>query len=426
MPATFDACTLDAARVAALDDEVIDWRYKSVPESVVGQHLGQIAEGGLNLFRDWPMPALTLLERPLASNVAAMADWCRQQGVLLAPHGKTTMAPQIFARQVAAGCFALTCATPWHLRVYRHFGVSRILYANELVEASALAFVASELRRDPGFTLLCLVDSTAAVEALTRGLAGSPRPVDVLIEIGLDGARTGCRTLEQALIVANAAAAAPQLRVAGVECFEGLAQATGNGSTMEAVDGFLERAAQAFVEIDAAGLMQTEPIVTAGGSAWFDRVVATFAPLPATTVLRSGCYVTQDGGFYDDTSPLGARAAGEATLRNALEIWGAVLSRPEPTLCVASFGRRDVPFDQGLPTPVAAVRAGARRPLDGCAVIALSDQHAHIRIPADVDLRPGDLVGATISHPCGAFDRWRLIPVVDDAANVVDAVLSVF
>ena len=36
------------------------------------------------------------------------------------------------------------------------------------------------------------------------------------------------------------------------------------------------------------------------------------------------------------------------------------------------------------------------------------------------------LVGCGISHPCTAFDKWRLIPVVDDDYTVVDAVLTFF
>jgi D-serine dehydratase len=141
-------------------------------------------------------------------------------------------------------------------------------------------------------------------------------------------------------------------------------------------------------------------------------------------VIRSGCYVTQDGGHYDRVSPLGSARGGP--LRNAMEVWGVVLSRPEPGLAVTSFGRRDVPYDMGLPAPVWLARDGERRPLEGCETIALSDQHGHVRVPADLDIRPGDLLGATISHPCGAFDRWRLLPVVDDAYDVVDAVTTVF
>ena len=59
---------------------------------------------------DLPTPVMVLLRDPLADNIAAMAAWCAERGLLLAPHGKSTMAPQIFERQLAAGAWALTCA----------------------------------------------------------------------------------------------------------------------------------------------------------------------------------------------------------------------------------------------------------------------------------------------------------------------------
>ena len=38
----------------------------------------------------------------------------------------------------------------------------------------------------------------------------------------------------------------------------------------------------------------------------------------------------------------------------------------------------------------------------------------------------GALVGARIVHPCTAFDKWRLVPLVDDDYTVVDAIRTFF
>jgi D-serine deaminase-like pyridoxal phosphate-dependent protein len=54
------------------------------------------------------------------------------------------------------------------------------------------------------------------------------------------------------------------------------------------------------------------------------------------------------------------------------------------------------------------------------------DQHAFLKVGAGATLKVGDLVGCGISHPCTAFDKWRLIPVVDDGYVVIDAVLTYF
>ena len=59
-------------------------------------------------------------------------------------------------------------------------------------------------------------------------------------------------------------------------------------------------------------------------------------------------------------------------------------------------------------------------------VQGLDDQHAYLSVPPDCGLAPGDLVCLGISHPCTAFDKWRVIPVIDDEYRVVDAVHTFF
>jgi D-serine deaminase-like pyridoxal phosphate-dependent protein len=143
-------------------------------------------------------------------------------------------------------------------------------------------------------------------------------------------------------------------------------------------------------------------------------------------VLRSGCYVTHDTRFYEGLSPLGARATGAERLRPALEAWGAVLSRPEPGLALLLLGKRDAAHDIDLPMPFAVRGRDGLRAAEGLEVVDLNDQHAFVRVPPADPLAVGDLVGCGMSHPCTAFDKWRLIPVVDDDYAVVDAVHTFF
>src|ERR1035437_10286046 len=60
---------------------------------------------------DFILTVLVLREAALRQNIAAIAGYCASAGVGLAPHGKTTMAPQLFARQLAAGAWGMTAAT---------------------------------------------------------------------------------------------------------------------------------------------------------------------------------------------------------------------------------------------------------------------------------------------------------------------------
>ena len=202
----------------------LDWHYKGLPLDLGEIELADIGKPGSTCWATYDAEVMVLLRDPLADNIAAMAAWCAERDLLLAPHGKSTMAPQIFERQLAAGAWGAHVRDPWHLRVCREVGVQRVVYANELVEPAALRYVAAELARDPAFEIYCLADSVAGVEIMQRELAaaGAPRPINVLVEVGHEGGRCGCRTVEEAVAVAEAISAAPLLDLAGVEAFEGL------------------------------------------------------------------------------------------------------------------------------------------------------------------------------------------------------------
>jgi len=413
--------------LGSLLDEPIDGRYKAFP-AAEGVTIGAVGRMGWNLLRgDLLLPALVLKESALAHNIALMARWCEERGILHAPHGKTTMAPQLFERQLDAGAWAMTAATASQVRTYRAFGVRRILLANELVETAALRWLARELAGDPELDFYCLVDSVAAVESMTEALSGSERPVQVLVEIGFEGGRTGCRTIAEAVDVAAAVARSPALELVGTEGYEGIIGGDRSDSAIAAVDDFLRRLRDATVELerrDAFGGRESV-IVSAGGSAYFDRVAEMLGAdwsfdRAIDLVVRAGGYVTHDVGLYERSSPLARE------LRPALEAWGAVLSRPEPGLALVGLGKRDVSHDVDLPLPQLVQGPDGLRKATGIAVTGLNDQHAYVRVSPDDPLGVGDLLACGISHPCTAFDKWRLIPVVDDDYTVIDAIATFF
>ena len=388
---------------------------------------------------DFTLPLLVLKDSALTHNAAAMARWCADAGVLLAPHGKTTMAPQLFARQLAAGAWGITAATIGQVQVYRSFGIERILLANELTDPAGIAWLAGQLTTDPGWECYTYVDSVAGVELLAAELraAGAGRPLPVLVELGFPGGRTGCRTPDEALAVAEQVRRTAGLALAGVAGYEGGLGRDASQASLDAVAGFCselrELAGRLPGEPGAAGASDRPGwIVSAGGSVYFDIVVRELtAALPGaassapTVVLRSGCYLTHDHGLYAAIGP-GAGRGGPALIP-ALELWAGVLSGPEPGLVLASAGRRDVSFDQGMPVPLRLRRRdGSEVPADAMTVTRLDDQHAYLSVPADAAVAPGDLVCFGISHPCTTFDKWRAIPVVDDADRVIDVVHTFF
>ncbi|HUD35247.1 MAG TPA: hypothetical protein VMR14_00010 [Streptosporangiaceae bacterium] len=456
--------------MSQLDDRIEALRHQAIAPTQKG--FGSIAAGrtvtaaGLEAQRppalggQFTMPLLVLRDSALRHNASAMASWCADAGVLLAPHGKTTMAPQLFARQLAAGAWAMTAATISQVHVYRSFGVERILIANELTDPAGITWLGGELSADPSWECLAYVDSVAGVELLDAGLraAGAARALPVLVELGFLGGRTGCRSVEGALDVAAAVERAGRLVLAGAAGYEGGLGNDSEPATLAAVADYCGRLRQlgyAIADRVAAaakgaadhqgaggaavgGPRGAAPIVSAGGSAYFD-VVATELTRPGgpgepggpgggpppAVVLRSGCYLTHDHGEYAEIGPT-VRKAGPA-LRPAIELWAPVLSCPEPGLALACAGRRDVSFDQGMPVPLRIRRAdGTIEDAGPLSVRRLDDQHAYLAVPDGGGLSPGDLVGFGISHPCTTLDKWRVIPVVDDDYQVIDAVHTFF
>ncbi|MFC4909077.1 alanine racemase [Actinomadura gamaensis] len=410
---------IDGDAVAALRDERLDWRFQAVPADAHGRTVGEYL-ASRPVLGDLGTPLLTLDAAALDHNLALMAAWTDRAGVEFAPHGKTTMAPQLWKRQLDAGAWGITLANLPQLRVARAFGVRRLQLANALLDPAGLAWISAELDRDPQFEFLTWADSVRTVELMDAVLRelGATRPLDVCVELGGRDGRTGARTLDEAEAVADAVRAAPTLRLAGVAGYEGTFAHDASDASVDLVDAYLRRVADLYGRL-AFAFEVDAPVVTAGGSAYFDRVVGVLGDLPsARVVLRSGAYVIHDDGFYRGISPL-ARAEGER-FRSAMHGWGRVVSRPERDLALVDTGKRDLPFDEGLPEPQ-LVRGRGPGPVERAHVSALADQHTFLR---DADVEVGDVVRFGLSHPCTAMDKWQLVPVVASADEEDPAVVD--
>lgn len=409
---------------------------KGFPLSAPPMAVGEVAAQGWNLLAgDLPLPIAVLHRDALAHNIAWMQRYARHQGVDLAPHGKTTMSPELFARQLAAGAWGITFANVFQLRVGVFAGVRRALIANQAVQPVELAAIDALRRAHDGLRVVFLVDSAAqlaGIEAWHAARADAPAPFEVLLEIGVPGGRAGVREHAGALALARALHASAAVRLVGIECYEGLG-ARGESAADAAYAAALMQRLQAVAQAcDGEALFDAdEVIVSAGGSGIFDLVAGRLRlPLsrPVRGLLRSGCYVTHDHGHYQRLlQPLGERCGCADTLRPALTLWACVQSVPEPGLAILGAGRRDVGFDMGLPVPLAMAAAGARVAMPvpaGWMISALNDQHAYLRFEADTAAAPtvGGRVALGISHPCTTFDKWHWMPVVNDALDVVDAV----
>ncbi|MFY0992001.1 amino acid deaminase [Halomonas sp. C05BenzN] len=382
------------------------------------------------------LPAAVVLEAPLAHNLAWMQRFAAEHGARLAPHGKTTMTPALFRRQLEAGAWGITLATAPQSRAAFVHGVERLLMANQLVGEANMAIVADLI--EAGADFYCVVDSAANVRQLGRYFAARELRLQVLIELGVGGGRCGCRDHDQVMALGELVDAEPALVLAGLEGYEGVVHGADPAAGIRAYAWQLVEVAQA---LDHDGLIEArEPLITASGSAWYDLIAEVFHEARLgdhfIPVLRPGCYVVHDHGVYRQAQRdvLRRRPDLERGLEPALEVFAQVQSLPEPGLAIVALGKRDIGCDQ-LPEPLRRYREGGspERPLSvaGWEVTRLMDQHAFVRLPEAVepgagDVRVGDIVAFGTSHPCLTFDKWRRICLADDRLAVTEEMVTCF
>jgi D-serine dehydratase len=413
---------------------------KGLPPEALGLDTDALAQRGYNAAAgDLPLPLATISRSAVDHNIETMARWCAQRGVLLAPHGKTTLSPELFRRQLAAGAWGITVTTARHAQIAVAAGARRLIIANELIDPVDLRTLAS-LAGSRELEVYVFVDSQAGLHRLQTAARAAPNRIAGLVEIGLAGGRTGVRD-EQALWRLLDAFGTGPVRLAGISAFEGILPVTRPldelpsspaQHSIPAMRAFLGRVAASVSGARERGLLADDAILTAGGSAAFDLVVEYLSPLGGPVVLRSGCYVMHDHGLYAKQSPLQHGNDSSLTpsdaLRPALRVWAHIISTPEPGAAVAGFGRRDAGNDADMPSPVDRVTGrAAREPVDGWTVARMWDQHALLQAePGATTLAVGDVLTFGISHPCTTIDKWRVLVEVDDEDNVIGSIDTSF
>ncbi|GAA1853773.1 alanine racemase [Myceligenerans crystallogenes] len=379
----------------------------------------------------WPL--LTVDRAAIEHNIATVAQLYTGAGIGFAPHVKTHMSPGIYRRQAAAGTWGATVATPGQLREVVWWGKvgirARVLLANELTDPRDAAWLRDALDSGDVEEVWVYADSAEGVALLERTFATAvyPERLGVLVEVGVLGGRTGVRSIAQVTALARRVTQAG-LRLVGVAGYEGPVASGTSAAELEAVAGWCADLRAAAARI--AGMADGDVVLSAGGSAHADVVLRELtrpladpagAPVPARVILRSGAYVAHDHGHYRRADPW--TRLGVAPLRPALTVWAQVLSVPEPGWIICGAGRRDASSDIDLPVPLTvravddAGRLGAPRDLpEGWGrVTALNDQHAYVQADPAVTaaVRPGDVAGLGISHPCTTFQLYRTAYLTD-------------
>ncbi|WP_434339428.1 amino acid deaminase [Motilimonas cestriensis] len=413
-------------------------------ESSLTKGLGELNQPNWRLLEEEvSLPVAVLYQSRIENNLNWMQKFANAYGVKLAPHGKTTMTPALFRQQQAAGAWGITLATAPQVVAAAAHGCKRIIMANQLVGKQNMRLIASVLN-DPDAEFYCLVDSIAQVQQLAAFFAETGLTLNVLIEIGVNGGRCGCRTPEQVDAVVHEISLHSFIALAGIEVYEGVI----HGDNAQAqIHDFLTGVITICNNLITQNAFDTRQVILTGaGSAWYDVVAATFAEATLhpsiIPVIRPGCYLIHDTGIYLEAqnevmarNTVACDLGGD--LQSALEVWAYVQSIPEPGHVIIGMGKRDVAFDAGLPIPALHYRPAQptteshQQNLPTAApndwqVTAVMDQHAFLSCPIDSDIAVGDMIAFSSSHPCLTFDKWKHIAVINDEYHVTQVLNTYF
>jgi len=419
--------------------EKINHEFKGFPSSKNPMTLNDIAIQGWNLLKgDLPMPVATLNATTIENNSRWMRSFTKKYGAHLAPHGKTSMSPQLFQRQIEDGAWAITVANVHQLRLCRKWGIKRVFMANQVAGLKNLKELTKELALDPELDFYMLIDSIENTKQLAAAAKEQNlhNPIQVLVELGFPGGRTGCRTIKSAMELArNISYYDSKIVLRGVEGYEALLRDLPNPE--KKIKEFLLELKKLLHMCIDENLFKNEPaIISAGGSDFFDLVVQELSYLSKKNevfcVIRSGCYLTHDSLNYKKFFEKMRIRSPELDnfkpyLQPALKVWGVVQSLPETGLCIVNIGKRDISYDLDMPIPELIFSPGTdKSPKEiidkRCLVKGLNDQHTYLETTKFQKLNVGDYIAFGISHPCTTFDKWRLIYLVDNIYNIIGGI----
>ena len=421
-----------------LSPRLLTPHYKGFPPAAEACPVDRIAERKWNILKgDLSFPIALLRDSAITHNLAWMMRFTEERGLKLAPHGKASMSPELYRRQLAAGAWGISFATVFQLLAGVEAGIERALIANQVICEADLDGLAAILKANPRLTVWFLIDSIAQIAIIEawqakRGLATR---FNCLLEVGIAEKRTGCRNLAEALNVAERAHHSPALSLDGLECYEGSVAQCDTEHDRKEVNKLMDRVAKIASACDTKGYFDGEQILlTAGGSALFDLVAPGLKMAlskPVISILRSGCYITHDHGSYGRfLQKVEERIGVTESLKPAIEVWAMVQSTPEPGLSILTCGKRDISHDLALPIALYHYSQDTMQPRaipDNWQLADLNDQHAYLRYPPQSKgPAVGDLIGLGISHPCTTFDKWTWMPVVDDNYTVCSAITTRF
>jgi D-serine deaminase-like pyridoxal phosphate-dependent protein len=352
-------------------------------------------------------PALLLDEPRMQRNIARMRSRLQRLGVAFRPHVKTNKSLEVTRRLFPEGPGPITVSTLLEADFFARHGYTDILYA-VCIAPNKLAHVAA--LQDRGVKLTLILDSLDAVRLLAAERERTGHAYDVLIEIDVDGHRSGVKPDSPQLLEIGRALEAAGIPVKGV--------LTHAGSSYEctSLDGIRAVAEQeraltvhAAERLRAAGIAC--PVVSIGSTP-----TALFAEhLAGVTEVRAGVFV------FFDLVMAGLEVCSVDDI--ALSVLGTVIGhRPDKGWTLVDAGWMAMSRDRGTASQRVDQGYGLvcdvdGRPIDDLIVAGANQEHGIVahrsgKIEGALQLPIGTQLRILPNHACSTaaqYPRYQVL-----------------
>ena len=291
---------------------------------------------------DIQTPCLILDLDALERNIKKMGDYAKAHGMRHRVHGKMHKSVDVAKLQESlGGACGVCCQKVSEAEVFARGGIKDVLVSNQVRDPAKI----DRLARMPklGARTICCVDDVAKVADLSEAAQRHGTQIECLVEIDCGAGRCGVTTTAAVVEIAKAIDAAPGLKFAGLQAYQG---------AMQHMDSYDDRKAKIDLAVaqvkDAVDTLKAEgiacDIVGGGGtgSYYFESTSGVY------NELQCGSYAFMDADYGRILDKDGKRI-DQGEWENALFILTSVMSHAKPGKAIVDAGLKAQSVDSGLP-----------------------------------------------------------------------------
>ena len=292
--------------------------------------------------KDIQTPCLVLDLDALERNIKKMGDYAKAHGMRHRAHGKMHKSVDVLRLQerLGAAC-GVCCQKVSEAEVLVRGGIKDVMVSNQVTDPAKI----DRLARLPklGSRILVCVDDPENVKALSDAAIKHGTKLEVLVEIDCGAGRCGVSTTQDVVNIAKLIDAAPNLKFAGIQAYQG---------AMQHLDLYADRKAKLDVAIaqvaDAVQGLKSNglecDIVGGGGtgSYYFESGSNVY------NELQCGSYAFMDVDYGRILDKEGKRI-DQGEWENALFILTTVMSHSKADKAIVDAGLKAQSVDSGLP-----------------------------------------------------------------------------